>query len=195
MTDRSKKPIMANISNRHLHVSEEDLQILFGAGSKLTNIRDLVQPGQYACKETVTIVTPKNKIENVRIIGPTRKQTQVEVSKTDSFFLGVNPPVRESGKLEASTPITLIGPKGKVDLKEGCVIAKRHVHLAPADAQELGIKDTEVVQIKVGIGTGRETIFGDVICRVKSDFAAECHLDTDEANACLLKNGDKIVIL
>ncbi|MBU0951227.1 MAG: phosphate propanoyltransferase [Elusimicrobia bacterium] len=193
--DRSKKPIMANISNRHLHVSEQDLQVLFGTGAKLTNIRDLVQPGQFACKETVTIATPRNKIDNVRIIGPVRKQTQVEISRTDSFPLGINPPVRESGKLEASAPITLIGPKGKVELKEGCVIAKRHVHMTPVDAEVLGIKDSEIVQVKAGIGTGRETIFCDVVCRVNKDYAAECHLDTDEANACGLKNGDKIIIL
>jgi len=195
MADRSKYPITANISNRHLHVSERDLQILFGEGYKLTNIRDLIQPGQFACKETVTIATLRNKMEKVRIIGPTRKQTQVEISKTDSFLFGLNPPTRESGKLADSSPITIIGPKGKVDLTEGCIIAKRHVHLLPSDAEPLGIKDLDIVQVRVGIGTGRETIFGDVVCRVTPTSALECHLDTDEANACLLKNGDKIFIL
>jgi putative phosphotransacetylase len=190
-----KFPITVNVSNRHCHLSEKDLEILFGSGYKLTSIRNLMQPGQFAAQETVTLVGPKGKIENVRIIGPTRKQTQVEISRTDSFVLGVKPPVRESGDLVGSSAITIVGPKGKVDLKEGCIIALRHLHLTPQDAEKLGVKDKDMVKILCGINKGRETIFSDVICRVSSNYATECHLDTDEANAAMVDNGEKVFIV
>lgn len=190
-----KFPITVNVSNRHCHLSEKDLEILFGSGYKLTSIRNLMQPGQFAAQETVTLVGPKGKIENVRIIGPTRKQTQVEISRTDSFVLGVKPPIRESGDLVGSSAITIVGPKGKVDLKEGCIIALRHLHLTPQDAEKLGIKDKDMVKILCGINKGRETIFSDVICRVSSSYATECHLDTDEANAAMVDNGEKVFIV
>jgi len=190
-----KFPIIANVSNRHCHVSEKDLEILFGSGYKLGSLRNLMQPGQFAANETVTIEGPKGKIENVRIIGPNRKQTQVEISRTDSFILGVKPPVRESGDLAGSAPITVIGTKGKLELKEGCIIAARHLHLTPSDAEKLAIKDKDIVKVICGIRKGRETIFSDVICRVSSSYATECHLDTDEANAASLDNGEKVFIV
>jgi len=190
-----KFPIIVNVSNRHCHVYEKDLEILFGSGYKLGALRNLMQPGQFAANETVTIEGPKGRIENVRIIGPVRKQTQVEISRTDSFVLGVKPPIRESGDLSGSSPITIIGPKGMVELKEGCIIAARHLHLTPSDAEKLVIKDKDIVKIICGIGKGRETIFSDVICRVSSNYATECHLDTDEANAACVENGEKVYIV
>ncbi len=193
-------PIIVNVSNRHCHLSQQDLELLFGTGYKLTNIRDLMQPGQFACKETISIQGPKGQIDNVRIIGPVRKQSQVEISITDSFVLGIKPPVRESGDLAGSAGISFIGPKGRVDLKEGCIVAKRHLHLTPQDAKKLGLNDKDIVKILCGTGKrdtsqGRETIFSDVICRVSSSYATECHLDTDEANAALVSNGEKIFIV
>jgi putative phosphotransacetylase len=190
--DRS--PIIVNISNRHAHVSAADLSILFGPGAALTPVRDLIQPGQFACAETVTIEGPKGGIANVRIIGPVRSRTQVEISRTDSFLLGVRPPVRESGVLGGSAPITVIGPSGKVVLDEGCIIAQRHVHLTPDDARKYGVSDKQVVNLLAGKGGSRETVFRDVVCRVSDTFATECHLDTDEANAAMVCNGDKVYL-
>jgi len=189
--------VTVNISNRHLHLSQTDLEILFGKYAKLTELKKLMQPGQFSCNETVTIVGPKNKIENVRIIGPVRKQTQIEISRTDSFYLGIKPepPVRESGDLKGSSPITVIGPQGKIDLKEGCIIALRHIHFDLKSAEKYNIKDKQIVSVRAGKGTNRELIFNNVICRVREDMAFECHIDTDEANAGLIKNGDKVEII
>lgn len=190
-----KFPIIVNISNRHVHLTKEHFEILFGPEAKLTKLRDLMQPGQFAANETVTIIGPKGKFENVRIIGPIRKYTQIEISRTDSFVLGVKPPIRDSGNLAGSAGLTIVGPKGKVELKEGCIIALRHIHFTPEDAQKLGINDKDYVKILVGKGKGRETIFSDVICRVSKEYATECHLDTDEANAANIDNGDYVYIV
>jgi len=190
-----KFPIVVNISNRHLHLTKEHFEILFGKDAQLTKLRDLMQPGQFAANETVTIVGPKGKFENVRIIGPLRKYTQIEISRTDSFVLGVKPPIRDSGNIEGSPGLTIIGPKGKLELKEGCIIALRHIHFTVEDAQKLGIKDKDFVKIVVGRGKGRETIFSDVICRVSKEYATECHLDTDEANAANVDNGEFVYIV
>ncbi|MFA5858052.1 MAG: phosphate propanoyltransferase [Elusimicrobiota bacterium] len=190
-----KRLILANISNRHMHLSQQDLEILFGKGAVLTNIRDLVQPGQFAAKEKVNLVGSKRELKDVRVVGPVRSKTQVEISKTEAISIGVNPPVRESGDLNGSAKIKLVGPKGEVVINEGCVIAKRHVHFTPVDAEKFGIKDKQLVWVKAGIGTGRETIFADVVCRVRSDMALECHIDTDEANGCGLVNGDKVELI
>jgi len=191
------KFIVANISNRHVHLNESDFIELFGEGAKLKSIRDLVQPGQFACRERVTIVGPGGKIDNVRIIGPIRKYTQVEISRTDSYILKFSQPplVRDSGNLAGSSPVTIIGPKSKVSLKEGCIIAKRHIHFTPQDAERFCIKDKQIVSVRAGIGTDRTVIFEEVLCRVGEKMALECHLDTDEANACGLKNGDKVEII
>lgn len=188
-------PIIVNISNLHCHLSQQHLEILFGENYTLTPLRNLLQPGQFSCQEKVILEGPKGRINNVRIIGPVRKQTQVEISRTNSFVLGVNPPIRESGNLSGSEKITIIGPQGKVELKEGCIIAWRHIHFTVEDAEKLGLKDKDMVKVLCGKGKGRETIFSDVICRVSKNYATECHLDTDEANAAMVNNGDKVFIV
>ncbi|MGB4262531.1 MAG: phosphate propanoyltransferase [Fervidobacterium sp.] len=188
-------PIIAGVSNRHVHLSKEDLETLFGPGYQLTPTKDLGQPGQFACKETVTIVGPKGSIENVRILGPVRKETQIEVSLTDAFKLGVTPPVRDSGDIEETPGIVIIGPNGKkIEKEKGVILAKRHVHMIPEDAEKFGVKDKDIVKVIVDHGN-RRLIFDDVLVRVSEKFALEFHVDTDEANAALLKTGDVVYIL
>ena len=182
------------ISNRHIHLSEADLETLFGKGYKLTPIKELSQPGQYACKETLTIVGPSLRpIENVRVLGPIRKQSQVEISKTDSYVLKVKPPVRESGKLSGSAPITLIGPMGVVTLAEGCIIANRHIHMSEDEARVFGLRDYDFVTVDVD--GERKTRWYDVQVRVHKDFRLEMHVDTDDANAAGIGNGFKVKIV
>lgn len=190
-----KFPIVVHVSNRHVHLTKEHFEILFGKGAQLTKLRDLMQPGQFAANETLTVIGPKGKFENVRIIGPLRNYTQIEISRTDSFVLGVKPPIRDSGNLEGTPGLILVGPAGKVELQKGCIMALRHIHFTPQDAQLLGIKDKDFVKILAGKGKGRETIFSDVICRVSKDYATECHLDIDEANAANVDNDDVIYII
>jgi putative phosphotransacetylase len=190
---RGQMPIIANVSNRHMHVCLADLEKLFGNGYKLTKIKDLMQPGEFASKETVSIKGNKNEIKNVRVLGPLRKATQVEISRTDSFFLGVNAQLRLSGDVENSGSITITGPAGIVELKEGCVVAKRHVHMTPKDAENFQIKNGENLRVKVE--SERGLVFDNVIARVREDMALEFHVDTDEANASGIRNGDKVVIL
>jgi len=174
--------IPLGVSNRHIHLNQADLDTLFGAGYELTKIKDLMQPGQYACKETLTIVGPSLKpIENVRVLGPLRKSSQVEISRTDSFTLKVKPPVRESGDLAGSAPITIIGPKGVVTLNEGCIIANRHIHMSLEDGVKYGVKDGDYVTVDA-CGE-RKTRFFDVQIRCSDKFVLEMHLDTDDANA------------
>lgn len=176
------KNILVETSARHVHVSEADLKILFGEGAKLTKKKDLSQPGQYACEERVDIVGPKKTLSGVSILGPTRPASQVEVSLTDTRVLGVSAPVRESGDLDGSAPCKLVGPKGEVTLTQGLIAAKRHIHTTPEDAAELGVKDKEVVQVRID-SPGRSLVFGDVVVRVNSNFATAMHIDTDESNA------------
>lgn len=183
--------IPVGVSNRHIHLTKEDMETLFGAGYELTHLKDLSQPGQYACKETLTIVGPSLRpIENVRVLGPLRKASQVEISRTDSFTLKVKPPVRESGSLAGSAPITIIGPKGVVSLKEGCIIANRHIHMSPEDGAKYGVNDGDYVTVDA-VGE-RRTRFYDVQIRVSDKFCLEMHLDTDDANAAGL-NGKSLV--
>lgn len=185
--------IPVGISNRHIHLCREHIDILFGANYQLNPIKDLSQPGQYACKELLTIVGPSLKpIENVRVLGPERRKSQVEISRTDSFTLKVRPPVRESGNIVGSAPITIIGPKGVVTLKEGCIIANRHIHMSLEDGINFGVKDGDFVTVDT-IGE-RRTRFFDVQVRVDKNFRLEMHLDTDDANAAGLKNGSKVKI-
>ena len=180
--------IPVGISNRHIHLSQADLETLFGAGYELTPIKELSQPGQYACKEVLTIVGPSMRpIENVRVLGPVRKASQVEISVTDSYVLKVKPPVRESGKIEGSAPIRIIGPRGVVELNEGCIIANRHIHMSPSDAEIFGVKDGDYVDIDAN-GTRPTRWFG-VQVRVHKDFRLEMHVDTDDANAVGIGNG------
>lgn len=190
-----KEPgIVVGVSNRHVHLSKEDLEVLFGKGYQLTPVKDLRQPGQFAAKETVTIVGPKGAIENVRVLGPIRKETQVEISRTDAFKLGLNPPVRDSGDLDGTPGIVIVGPAGVVVKNRGVILAKRHIHMHPKDAQHYGVKDKDIVKVIVEKGE-RRLIFDDVLVRVREDFALEFHVDTDEANAAMLNNGDLVYIV
>lgn len=185
--------VPVGISNRHLHLSEADLHKLFGEGAKLTVKKDLSQKGQFACEEVVNLIGPKGSLNNVRVLGPTRKQTQIEVSNTDARALGLEPPVRDSGDLKESTPIKIVGPKGELNLTEGCIVAKRHVHMNNEDAAKLGLKDKQIV--KVSVKGNRGLVFEEVLIRVHPTFVLEMHIDTDEANACGLKNGELVYVL
>ena len=168
-------------SARHVHVSQEDLETLFGKGYELTKKKDLSQPGQYACNEKVTIVGSKKEMA-ASILGPVRPASQVEISLTDARSIGVDAPVRESGDVAGSGTCKLVGPCGEVELKEGVIAAKRHIHATPEDAEKLGVKDKDVVSVKIDTD-GRSLVFGDVVVRVSPKFALAMHIDTDESNA------------
>lgn len=189
-----EKTVPVGVSNRHIHLTREHLDILFGKGYELTPLKDLSQPGQYACKELLTIVGPSLRpIENVRVLGPLRKQSQVEISRTDSYVLKVKPPVRESGKLDGSAGITIIGPKGVVSLEEGCIIANRHIHMSVEEGAAFGLKDGDYVTVEAD--GERRTRFYDVQVRVSEAFRLEMHIDTDDANAAGIGNGAKVRIV
>jgi len=177
-----EKQFIVETSARHVHVSAADLKVLFGENGELTVRAMLSQPGQFASNERVAIVGPKNTIKNVLILGPERPATQVEISATDARALGLAAPVRESGDIAGTPGCKIVGPCGEVEIKEGVIVAKRHIHLTPEKAEELGVNDKQIVWVKVG-GAGRELAFGDVVCRVSPSFAPAMHLDTDEANA------------
>ena len=176
------KEVLVEISARHVHVSEEHLEILFGKGYKLTPKKDLSQPGQFACEERVTVVGPKKELAGVSILGPCRKATQVELSLTDARSIGVKAPIRESGDVADSGACKLVGPAGEVELTEGVIAAKRHIHMTTADAEKYGITDCQIVKVKIPT-EGRALIFDDVVARVSDSYALAMHLDTDEANA------------
>ena len=186
--------IPVGISNRHIHLSKNDLETLFGVGYELTPIKELSQPGQYACKEQLTIIGPSMRpIENVRVLGPVRKASQVEISMTDSYILKVKPPVRESGSIKGSAPIRIVGPKGIVELSEGCIIANRHIHMSPDEAKVFGLSDGDYVDIDVN--GKRRTRWYDVQVRVHKDFRLEMHVDTDDANSAGIGNGFIVTIV
>ena len=176
------KQFIVETSARHVHVSQADLETLFGAGYQLTPKKDLSQPGQYACAERVDVVGPKKTLTGVSILGPVRKETQVEISLTDARSIGVNAPIRESGDTAGSGACKLVGPCGEVELTQGVIAAKRHIHMTPADAAEMDVQDKDVVCVKV-LTDGRNTIYGDVVVRVNENFAQAMHIDTDESNA------------
>ena len=183
--------VPVGVSNRHIHLTQEHVEILFGKGYQLTPFKELSQPGQYACKEQLTIIGPSLRpIEGVRVLGPTRKASQVEISRTDSYVLKVKPPVRESGDIAGSAPITIIGPKGVVTLKEGCIIANRHIHMSLDDAAKFAVKDGDYVDVLVE--GERKTMFYDVQIRANAAFRLEMHIDTDDANAAGIGNGFKV---
>ena len=171
-------------SARHVHVSPADLAILFGEGSQLTKKKDLSQPGQFACEERVAVIGPKNSFPAVSILGPERKQTQVEISASDARAIGVSCPVRESGDLAGSAGCKIVGPKGEIEISEGVIIAKRHIHMTPADAEKYGVEDKQIVSVKID-SPDRSLIFGDTVVRVSDSYALAMHIDTDEANAVL----------
>ncbi len=175
--------ILIETSARHIHLSQEHLDILFGAGHQLTHKKDLSQPGQFACEERVTVVGPKKELKNVSILGPVRKSTQVELSLTDARSIGIVAPVRESGDVASSAGCKLVGPAGEVELTEGVIAAKRHIHITPEDAQSFGVADKEIVKVKVDTN-GRSLVFDDVVVRVSASYATAMHIDTDESNAC-----------
>lgn len=181
------------VSARHIHLTQEHVEILFGEGYHLTKFKELMG-GQFASNEKVTIVGLKLRaIENVRVLGPVRKNTQVEISATDAISLGVKAPIRESGNIAGSAPIAIIGPKGAIYLNEGCIVAKRHIHMAPKDAMAAGVHDGDIVSVKAD--NERGTIFNNVQIRVDDSFTLEMHIDTDEANAAQIKSGDTVRIV
>jgi len=178
----NQEKVMVEISARHVHVTQQDLEILFGVGHQLTPKKNLSQPGQYASEEKVDLVGAKSTIKNVSILGPVRKATQVEVSLTDARTLGVNALVRESGIIDGTFGITLVGPVGSIVLEKGVIAAKRHVHLDPKSAESHGVHDKQEVSVKV-VSENRSLVFGNVVIRVNADFLPAMHIDTDEANA------------
>jgi putative phosphotransacetylase len=175
------------ISNRHLHLSQEDANTLFGANYQCTQMKELSQPGQYACEETLTIKGPKGEISGVRVLGPYRKFTQVEILASDNYKLGTKAPVKESGDLEGSAEIEIIGPKGSVQLRQGLIVAQRHIHMSVADAENFGVKNGDIV--KVATPGERAVIFENVVVRASDRFALDMHLDMDEANGAGLGAG------
>lgn len=176
------KPVLVEVSARHAHVSQEALEILFGKGHTLTPKKDLSQPGQYACEERITVVGPKKELAGVSILGPVRPATQIEISATDARSIGIAAPVRESGDVAGSAGCKLVGPCGEIEISEGVIVAKRHIHMTPADAEKYGITDNQVVQVAIK-SNGRDLVFGDVVARVSEKFALAMHIDTDEGNA------------
>jgi propanediol utilization protein len=183
--DGLKIPISASV--RHVHLSRQHVEALYGAGHKLTVKADLSQPGQFACEETVALIGPKGKVEKVRVLGPEREETQVEISRTDEFLLGIDAPIRPSGKLDGTPGLRLKGTAGEVELSHGVIQAQRHIHMSPADGDRFGVKDKDWVMVRVGGERG--IIFDDVLVRVHKDYRLDMHLDTDEANAADLHPG------
>jgi len=186
--------VIVEVSARHIHLSQEDLGQLFGQGYKLRKINELSQPGMFAAQETLIVQTAKNKFHNVRIIGPLRKQTQIEISKSDAYYLGINPPIRESGNLTGSEKCKLIGPKGSIDLTEGVIIAQRHLHLDLQTAEQYSLKPGQFVFIKI-VSEKRSTTFHQVLTRVSSEFRPAIHLDTDEGNAAGVEQNCEGIVL
>lgn len=180
--------VLVETSARHVHVTQEDLETLFGKGYALTPKKNLSQPGQYACEERVDVVGPKKTLSGVSILGPVRPATQVELSLTDARSIGVTAPIRESGDVAGSGGCKLVGPKGEVELKEGVIAAKRHIHMTPADGERMGLKDKDVVCVRIP-SEGRALVFDDVVVRVSDKYALAMHIDTDESNAACAAPG------
>ena len=185
--------VEVGISNKHVHLSEADLAVLFGAGHQLTVKKELKQPGQFAAEEQVDVVGPKGTLKGIRILGPTRRESQVELAQTDARGIGLSLPVRESGVLDGSPGVKLIGPAGETTLPKGAIIALRHIHMSPEQANEAGVKDKDWVSVK-SFGS-RPLIFEDVLIRSVPGFINEMHVDTDEGNAAGITNGDKLEII
>ena len=189
-----EKTVLIETSARHVHVTKETLETLFGEGYQLTKKKDLSQPGQFACEERVQVIGSKGSFPAVSILGPERPADQVEISASDARTLGVTAPVRESGDIAGSAPCKLVGPKGEVELSEGVIVAKRHIHMTPEDAARYGLKDKQVVSVKIQ-SAERSLIFGDTVVRVSPNYALAMHIDTDESNAVMAPAGTLGVIL
>ncbi len=183
-----ERPIPVAISARHIHLTPAAIETMFGPGHTLTVRSELSQPGQFACQEQVDVVGPKRTIEGVRVLGPPRSKNQVEISRTDEFYLGIDAPVRDSGDVSGSAGVTLVGPAGKLVLEQGAICARRHIHMAPDDAKHYGVENRDVVEVAID-SEGRDLIFGDVLIRVSANYSLEMHIDTDEANAAELSPG------
>jgi putative phosphotransacetylase len=183
-----QKTVPVSMSNRHVHISKQHLELLFGEGHELTRMKDLSQPGQYACDEKIDIVGPKSTIKGVRILGPVRPETQIEVSMFDARTLGVDAVVRPSGKLQGTPGCTIVGPKGQVELDKGVVVAARHIHMHTDDAPKFDLKDNDIVKVRVG--EERAVVFENVVVRVHPEYALDMHIDIEEGNAAGIKNGD-----
>ncbi|MCT4595936.1 MAG: phosphate propanoyltransferase [Anaeromicrobium sp.] len=189
----SKFYVPVGLSNRHIHLSKRDVEALFGEGYELTKFKDLAQPGQYAAAEKIDIVGPKGTIKGVRVLGPVRKDTQIEISLADGFALGVKPPVRDSGDIEGSPGAKIVGPKGEVTIDKGIIAAARHIHMHTSDAEAMGISDRDLVKVKVEGKRG--LIFENVLARVHEEFKLEFHVDIEEGNAAGIKNGQELEII
>ncbi len=177
-----EKKVLVETSARHVHLTEEDIEVLFGKGATLTHKKDLSQPGQFACEERVTLVGPKKSIANVIILGPARSATQVEVSFTDARTLGLTPPVRESGDIAGTLGCKIVGPAGEIEITQGVIVAKRHIHMTPEDARSFGVEDKQIVKVQIK-NDMRTTVYDDVVIRVSPKFKLAMHIDTDESNA------------
>ncbi len=193
MAKQGKYYVPAASSARHVHLCQKDIEVLFGAGYQLSEFKALSQPGQFASNEKIAIKGSRGVIEGIRVLGPARADTQVEISLSDSFKLGVKPMVRMSGNVDGAPGATLIGPAGQVELKQGVLISARHLHINEAQAAEYKLSNGDVISLKKG--GERETIFGNVVVRCGSGHSLEVHLDTDEANAAMLKNGDLLEVI
>lgn len=187
------KTVPVGVSARHIHLTQEDIEKLFGAGYQLTEFKPLSQPGQFAANETVAVIGPKGQFDKVRILGPARSASQLEISRTDSFAIGIKAPVRESGDIEGTPGVTIKGPAGEVELDKGVIVAARHIHFHTSDAEAWGIQDKQL--LKVRLGGERGLVLENVIARVADSFALDMHIDTDEANAAGAKTGDTAEII
>jgi Propanediol utilization protein len=193
--DMQKMRIPLGVSNRHIHLDRADMDILFGAGSELTHKKDLGQPGQYASEEIVTLKGPKGQLKNVRVLGPLRSQTQIEISRTDGRTLGVDAPVRESGSLDSTPGIEIIGPAGSVVKDKGVIAALRHIHMTPQEALHAGLADGQRVCVQLGTKEARGAVLQNTVVRVSDRYALEMHIDVDEANALGVSSGDFALVV
>jgi putative phosphotransacetylase len=191
---RSKLDIPAGVSVKHCHLTKEHFKILFGAAAEPKRVKDIKQPGFFAAEEMIDVKGPKGVLKKIRLVAPYRDHTQIELAATDALAIGLKPPVRESGAVKGSAGAILIGPAGQVEIKEGVIIAQRHLHFSPSEAKSLGIASGEVVRVRAGAGGGRSVVFEDVVVRVSDKYSLEFHVDTDEANTAGIKTGDVVHI-
>lgn len=191
---RSQLAVPAGVSVKHCHLTREHFKILFGASAEPKRVKDIKQPGFFAAEEMIDVQGPKGVLKKIRLVAPYRDHTQIEIAVSDAMAIGLKPPVRESGDVKNSAGATLIGPAGQIEIKEGVIIAQRHLHFSPSEARNLGIASGEVVRVRAGANGGRSTVFEDVVVRVSDKYSLEFHVDTDEANAAGIKTGDAVHI-